>query len=222
MSFKGFTDHETFIPVPDSFFATLLNQIDDVDELKVTLYLLWRISHIEGQWHAVCRSDILEDALFMDGMDAERLDGGLARAVERGSLLQVEGSGEHWYLLNSPRGRSAAQALARGDLLGTPRSADLPPAAKPNIFRLYEENIGPLTPLMADVLRDAEQTYPEDWILDAMTEAVKRNKRNWKYVEAILKRWKVDGRHEGKDRQDAGQNLKRYTQSAFSEYLDRD
>ena len=31
----------------------------------------------------------------------------------------------------------------------------------PNIFTMYEENIGLLTPMIAEELRDAEKTYPE-------------------------------------------------------------
>jgi DnaD/phage-associated family protein len=62
-----------------------------------------------------------------------------------------------------------------------------------NIFKLYEQNFGALTPMIADALKDAEATYPAEWIENAMTEAVENNKRNWKYVEAILKRWQVDG-----------------------------
>ena len=37
---------------------------------------------------------------------------------------------------------------------------------------------------------------------DAIELAVKNNKRNWKYCEAILKRWKEEGRAEKQDRRD--------------------
>jgi len=218
--FKGFTDHETFTPVPDSFFQQLLNEIEDADELKVTLYLLWRIGHMEGTFHTLCHSEILEDGAFMRGVDAAALDSGLEKAVGRGSLLRVEGSGGGWYFLNSPRGRAAADAMRKGHWRESARPPSTPPVEKPNIFKLYEENIGPLTPIIADTLRDAEQTYPEAWIADAMAEAVQRNKRNWKYVEAILKRWKEDGRHERADQQSGAQGSERYTKSAFSEYIE--
>lgn len=66
------------------------------------------------------------------------------------------------------------------------------------LFRLYEANIGPITPLIADTLQDAEATYPAAWIKDAITLAVTNNKRNWKYCEAILKRWQTDGKDDGK------------------------
>jgi len=61
-------------------------------------------------------------------------------------------------------------------------------------FRVYEENIGPLTPLIADSIKDWENELKDPtWIADAIQEAVKNNKRNWKYCEAILKRWLKEG-----------------------------
>jgi DnaD/phage-associated family protein len=87
---------------------------------------------------------------------------------------------------------------------------------------LYEENIGPLTPLIADALKDAEGLYSDEWVAEAIELAVKNNKRNWKYCEAVLKRWKEDGRHGQKDKQEPGKNSERYTKSEFAEYLKRD
>ena len=46
--FQGFTDSETFAQIPDSFFHHLLTEIDDQDELKVTLFALWRIGSMEA------------------------------------------------------------------------------------------------------------------------------------------------------------------------------
>jgi len=65
---------------------------------------------------------------------------------------------------------------------------------KPNIFTLYEQNIGTLTAMMADELRAAEKEYPAEWIRDAFAESVKANVRKWNYTSAILKRWAASGR----------------------------
>ena len=51
--FKGFTDSESFTQLPDTFFHQLLNQIDDSAELKVTLYCLWRVEHLDGPFRAL-------------------------------------------------------------------------------------------------------------------------------------------------------------------------
>ena len=73
---------------------------------------------------------------------------------------------------------------------------------RPNVFGVYEQNIGPLTPLIADALKDAEQSYPAEWINEAIELAVRNNKRSWSYCEAILKRWKEEGRGAKQNRRD--------------------
>ena len=81
---------------------------------------------------------------------------------------------------------------------------------------------GPLTPLLADKLKEAEQIYPGAWFEEAFEIAVSRNVRNWKYIEAILSRWKENGKDERRDSQDSVKDAKRYTESEFSEFLKRD
>jgi len=76
--------------------------------------------------------------------------------------------------------------------------------------------------LIADALKDAEEMYSDEWIADAVELAVKNNKRNWKYCEAILKRWKEEGMHGQKDKQSSEKGSERYTDSQFSEFLKRD
>lgn len=58
-------------------------------------------------------------------------------------------------------------------------------------FKLYEAEFGVLTPMIADAIKDAEKTYPPEWIPEAMQIAVANNKRSWKYVEGILKNCKA-------------------------------
>jgi len=216
-NFKGFTDSETFTPLPDKFFHNLLKDIDDAAELKVTLYFLWRAGHMDGPFRALCETDFDSQEL---GLKAEAIRSGLEKAVQRGSILRSQHEADVFYFLNSPRGRAAADAFAKGQWRESAKVLSAPPMERPNVFRLYEENIGPLTPLIADALKDAEETYYPEWIAEAIELAVKNNKRNWKYCEAILKRWKDEGRHGQKDQRDARQGSERYTKSEFAEYLD--
>ncbi len=225
--FNGFTGSETFTQVPDSFFRTLLNEIDDLAELKVTLYTFWRIEHMEGGARFLCRSEFAEDVDFMSGLDgAAELDAGLEKAVQRGSLLRVqidsapEGGSGGFYFLNSPRGRAAAASMKKGDRRAAMHPPSAPPPERPNIFKLYEANIGPLTPLIADALKDCEQIYSPEWIEEAIGEAVKRNKRNWKYVEAILRSWKEKGHAKKQDRRDAQEDGRRYVEGEYAEYVE--
>ena|SRR5271157_5439271 len=197
-NFKGFTDSETFTQLPDSFFHHLLKEIKDADELKVTAYFLWRIEFMDGPFRALCQSDFESDLL---GLSAEEIASGLEKAVQRGSLIRSQHEADKFYFLNSPRGRAAADAFAKGDWRASAQSKSVL-MERPNVFKLYEENIGPLTPLIADALKDAEEIYSSGWVADAIGLAVAHNKRSWKYCEAILKRWKEEGRAEKQNRRD--------------------
>lgn len=211
--FQGFTDSETFTRLPDSFFRQVLTEIDSADELKVTLYAFWRIEHMEGRARFLREGDFAD--LLPDPAPA------LEKAAARGTLIRVAREAEIVYFLNSPRGRAAAEAFAAGRM-DLPAAPSGPPPERPNVFKLYEENLGPLTPIIADALKDAEQTYSEEWVAEALEIAVTRNKRNWRYVEAILKRWKEEGHAQEQDRRDAQESGPRYSEGEFADYLKRD
>jgi DnaD/phage-associated family protein len=63
------------------------------------------------------------------------------------------------------------------------------------IAKAYEDVIGSLTGFTAEQLKSAINEYEPSWIIDALKEAATANVRKWAYVEAILKRWKTDGRN---------------------------
>jgi len=215
-NFKGFTDSETFTQVPDSFFRQLLKELKDTDELKVTLYAIWWIDHTEGPFRALSETDFDTQKL---GLSVEEIRRGLEKAVERGSIRKSQHEADILYFLNSPRGRAAAEAFVKGEWRESGKIMSTP-LERPNIFKLYEENIGPLTPLIADALKDAEETYSAEWIAESIELAVKNNKRNWKYCEAILKRWKEEGRAEKQDRRDAEKDRRRYIEGEFADYIE--
>jgi DnaD/phage-associated family protein len=212
--FTGFSDQETFTQIPDSFFRQLLNEIADPDELKVTLYALWRFEHIEDRLRYL-KEDDFSGCMPEPGP-------ALAKATRRGSLLRVEKKSIAIYFLNSPRGRSAVEAFQKGELeIPDRNSQPNPPLERPNIFKLYEENIGPLTPLIGDALKDAEQTYPPEWVAEALEIAVKNNKRNWKYAEAILRRFKEEGHAKEQDRRNAKELRGRDVTRKVEDFLKR-
>lgn len=61
------------------------------------------------------------------------------------------------------------------------------------VFEAYEAEIGEITPAIAEELKFALTVYPVEWFEKAFFEATTNNKRNLKYVMAILARWKRDG-----------------------------
>ncbi len=65
---------------------------------------------------------------------------------------------------------------------------------RPNIFTLFEQNIGFLGTAVVEEIKDALDMYPEEWIEAAINEAAIHNKRSWSYIRAILRRWETEGR----------------------------
>ncbi len=219
MSFPGFPEGKVrLVPVPGPFFYDLLPRVDDLDELKVTLYAIWLLDHKEGHFRYLQRSDFFSDAGSIIGMSEPKLDKAIKQCVDRGTLLQAEVDGSdgpvHLYFLNSPKGRSAVEAIEKGEWRYS-GDALQPVEVRddvPNIYRLYEDNIGALTPLIAEELQDAETMYPADWIEDAIRISVENNARSWRYVSAILNRWKEKGRDERKNRRDTEKDRRRYAE----------
>jgi DnaD/phage-associated family protein len=89
---------------------------------------------------------------------------------------------------------------------------------RPNIYSLYEQNVGPLTALLSEDLQEAEETYPPEWIEEAFREAVRLNKRSWKYIRAILERWQTEGRDEI-DRRAGEEDGRRYIEGKYADFI---
>jgi len=79
------------------------------------------------------------------------------------------------------------------------------PERQGSVFQLYEENIGPITPLIAEELKEAEELYPYEWLEEALREAALLNKRSWRYASRILERWATEGRTREKAGRDPGE-----------------
>ena len=62
------------------------------------------------------------------------------------------------------------------------------------ISKLYEENIGQLTPIIAERLKFDADTYPAGWFREALEEALGAGVRKLKYIGAILERWQREGK----------------------------
>jgi DnaD/phage-associated family protein len=100
------------------------------------------------------------------------------------------------YFLNTEADREVMEMMQTGEL--SPEEAISETVGKPNVFTMYEQNIGMLSPMIAEELKEAEKLYPASWIEDAFREAVSLNKRSWRYIAKILERWSSEGKGYGK------------------------
>jgi DnaD/phage-associated family protein len=209
--FKGFPARMQFTPLPNVFFTTLLPQISDIAELKTTLHVFGALYRKRGYPRFVSYSELLANKSLMSSLSGatapaeEVLRNSLEMATKRGTFLHLvldKGEvAEDIYFLNTESSRQVIARIQSGELqlagLEAKPTSYAGTEEPPDIFTLYEQNIGMLTPMIGEELREAEKLYPETWIKDAIKQAVALNKRNWRYIAAILERWSAEGKGDG-------------------------
>lgn len=207
--FNGFSQRDHQVRIPATFFSELLPIIDDLDELKITVYALWALQQKDrDEFRYLRHADFTApEVIHMHGLDPEALEQALAAAVERQTLLRAEitlnGHCETLYFANSPTGQAAiAQIQEQRWQPGDHEHPIQILPERPTIYKLYEDNFGGLTPMIAEELKDAEREFGAEWLRDAIQISVEMNKRNLRYVRAILERWKKDGKREDGSRRD--------------------
>jgi len=232
MPFTGFPRGVRCTPVPDPLLGSLLEQISDIAELKVALRGIWLLQQQRGSLPLVPVSQLLSDRVLIGGLkppeDQQRGNEspgdasqrivlrGFQAAVDRGIFLGYQqGSSlpeETFFLLNTEAGRRALARLTKAGAVPVSSSVSgkqLPvpsTEAKTNIFAQYEDNIGTISPMLAEELKEAEAEYSGSWIDEAFKIAVTQNKRNWSYISAILRRWAAEGRDGGKENGKSGRH----------------
>jgi DnaD/phage-associated family protein len=192
-----------FIWLPESFFTQVLPKIQDLAELKITLYVSYLILRKQEHPYSITYKELLSHEI-MATMDEEALRRALGLAVEHGAILHltpnINGVPEDVYSL-------------------TDNSRQLPVV---NIYMLYEQNIGIITPMIAEELQEAEKIYPPKWIEEAFREAVTLNKRSWKYIARILERWASEGKDSGEYKRDIKKDgPDKYTKGKYGHLVQR-
>lgn len=154
---------------------------------------------------AFFRHPKVQGAGAVEGMPVEDADwpaAALETAIGLGLVVRfiarAGGLETRWLMLNTDRNVDMIGRLVSGV---DPAPEELwidsvPPRIdfdRPTVFRLYEQNIGPLTPLIAQRLIKAGQEYPLDWIESAISEAVAYNRRSWRYIARILENRATEG-----------------------------
>jgi DnaD/phage-associated family protein len=223
--FAGFPAIGKATAIPNALFVSVLPGMQSAGAL---LAFLW-VSKLAQEQRAEARF-VTEEQLWAQpgamksfaqiGGGRQGLSAGLAECVALGALIALPLTGktgrQTLYFVNNPASRRAVIRARAGELRLIPETAVVRPEAaleeaRPGIFRLYEEHIGTITPMVGDRLIDAEERYPADWIEDAFREAAELNKRSWRYVERILANWAEEGRsHETPERDSLEDRKQRY------------
>ena len=233
--FDGFPPRMEFTPLPNLFFSTLLPQINSMAELKTTLHVLAMLYRKRSHPRFITYGELLRNTSLMDSLKdtGEPLDKALQNALkmaaERGTLLHIaldrDGEAEDAYFINTEANREILSKIKKGELklggLKPMKHAYVETESQPDIFTLYEENIGILTPMIAEELREAEKLYPQSWFRDAIREAVSLNKRNIRYIIRILENWSAEGRGDGTHRRDSKKDPDRFIKGKYGHMVQR-
>lgn len=205
-TFQGFPPGKLeSIKIPKLFFIEGLHLLNSTDEIKIILFFFWALNAQDSsirylQEEEIFESEILKTGLGMEDF-AKRVNNVLTQVVQNGFLLRGHPKRNKiitLYFLNTARGRAALEALINGSW--QPCETDhLPPenacTSKKTIYEIYEENIGPLTPLLAEDIKEAGEEYSIQWVKEAIHLAVQGNVRRWRYIEGILRSWKKEGKN---------------------------
>jgi DnaD/phage-associated family protein len=201
---------------PKNFFIDLLPNFENVDELKVYIFLVWLHNKKDFVLQKVTENFFISQAK-QEGLlsgNIENLKAAIHACVKKELIVEINlpESDETLLVLNTPVYNIMFEKLFAGELNLNNLFLSKSPKNQEdaNIFKLYEENIGLITPIMAEILKEDEEKFPISWIYDAVKIAVERNIRNWKYVQAILESWLKEGKDGkiGKDPKNDSQHYK--------------
>lgn len=202
--FGGFAGIGRATAIPNAFFAGALPAMREPGDLLAFLWTARLVQEQRGEarfvtadqvWAAPGAADSFER--LADGRAS--LERGLAACAELGVLLAlglaVGGEREIVYFVNNPASRRAVARARAGELELRPGAfaREAPRERAPDIFLLYEEHIGTITPMVGERLLAAAERFPAYQIEAAFRAAAERNVRNWRYVERILERWAEEG-----------------------------
>jgi DnaD/phage-associated family protein len=182
---------------PIEILTKVLKKIENIETIKFLIFTLYRFQAENLKIQFFTKSQIESSNSLSEILaDIKKLDIILKELVELGVFISIEtnykNKKEQLYFLNNARNRAAIRAIETGEWLPKSNVEEITFVNRPNIYQLYEDNIGALTPIIAELLDEAEKEYSYPWIEEAFKLAVKKDARNWAYVEAILKRWKKD------------------------------
>ena len=202
MTFKGFPRSVRYLPVPAPMFGPLLEQIKDASGFIITLRIIWMLQQKKGRLRYVSSEEVFGDKILANALGSkEAIQNSINMVVKGGILLQIRReNASDAFMLNSESDREIASDIGSiyesNDQPADPWEIENNP---PEIYSLYEQNIGILTPIMSEKLTEAEGKYPAGWIKEAVEIAVEQNRRSWAYVSRILERWDMEGRDESGD-----------------------
>jgi DNA replication protein len=201
-----FKTGQKMIPFPVQLFTEILPRLHNESQLRATLYTWYAIMSKGSGQRYVYLSQLLTDPVLLSWFThlggKNGIQRGLDQSCREGIFLQLQiGEDDKILAPNDESGARLITDMKSESVAHHNQSRDSSPETNyertvvSNVVEKYENEIGMLTPVIADMIAIAEQMYPTTWILEALDIAAQSNARSWKYVAAILARWKNEGKN---------------------------
>ena len=201
--FEGFRTGSKAVAIPVEFFNELMPTLNRGVEIRVVLHVIYMIFRKSGRIRAVSFEELVNETSLRAALSEDtyrfQIKEALDRGVQAGALLECHlNQHDFLYFLNNEGGRRQYQQIHMGTLSFSEDSqiATAIKLDKTTPIIAYEQEIGTVTPAIAEAIREAEGIYPTEWIIEALNLASTNNARSWRYVDAILKRWNKEGRND--------------------------
>jgi len=206
--------------VPNAVLESLLNPDADVHQITFALRTLWWMERSTTFPKSVTVADLRTDRAlitclgsnFNTVMDATCGHGMFLRSGMGGTerlLLNTVSAARSGGVVDERRGESTD---GWDSVASSPGPADA--------FRAYEQNIGPLTPMIRESIGQSLQDFTDAQITQAIRIAVENDARSWAFVKAVLRKWNSEGiPDERESRADTGGS--RIPETELRRYLER-
>ncbi len=207
MCFDGFRSGALLTPLPQALLRDLVPQMADPAELIVTLYAVEAIARQRRFPRRIALAYLRDSRPLIDALAGMCVDrevdqsfaAGLSAALDRGVLLSAvapdDGARNAWLALNDADGRRAMELLDSASVGAEPMRPVGREAVYSSTPEIWQSAFGtPMPPILAEALKSAESRHGRERLRGAFAEAAANGARSWRYVQAILDRWEMEGR----------------------------
>ena len=202
--------------IPNEFFEFFFPSVEFIEDIFT---LFWCVYVLQEEFASKQKYYVSSDDLWFTqgveysfkkiGIDKEQFNQSLERCVGLGFLLKMisnhQNHEEVIFLLNNSTSQDMVTNLQTGESnidvnLNLEQTQTFGTA---ELFQLYEEYFGVISPRIAESLVEASNQYDSDLIKQALKEASTQAITSWRYIERILESKEKESRKNETNRRDS-------------------
>ena len=205
------------IPFTAENFSTLFNR--SLNTIRLALSTFEQLRMIEIHENGLLYIPRFPEIQNTDGLNKIREDGRLRQTKYRQSHKMISDAlGNEKITLPNDTEQEQEQEEEKNTTETNDNNSD------GEVFTSYDENIGKLSPLIVDELKDAIEQYGSDKVTEAIGIAVKANAKNVRYIMGVLKNngnKRNNGHHDIRTEKPGEHDPERYVGGAYGHMVMR-